>query len=277
MSLEGYVVDARDLSRGRTIALEATCVLEDFKTEYQHIQVFETRVFGKVLLLDGIVMLTEFDEFAYHEMIAHVPLFSHPDPRSVLIIGGGDGGAARESAKHPGVERIDVCEIDEKVIEVSKKHFPDVACGYDDPRVNVIVEDASEHIKEGKGGYDVIIVDSTDPVGPGEPLFKEEFYQHLHDSLTDDGIAVTQSESMFYDLELIKKMAGFNRRIFPIYSYYFCLIPTYPSGHIGFSYCSKRHGPKPPESIGISGLRYYNPEIHRSSFVLPEFAKERIE
>ncbi|MBL7101057.1 MAG: polyamine aminopropyltransferase [Nanoarchaeota archaeon] len=269
-----WITDKWDKVRGRTIAVKVKKVLESCKSEFQKIEVYETECFGRMLVIDGIIMLTDFDEFAYHEMIVHVPLSVHPNPRKVLVIGGGDGGAVRELLKHP-VEEVHVCEIDKEVISISKKYFPDLASGFDDPRVKVFNEDGAEFVK--KKQYDVIIVDSTDPIGPGKALFEAEFYKDLYGSLAEDGIAVTQSESMFYDKELIKKLFDSNKKIFPIVKYYFTNVPTYPSGTIGFSFCSKKYDPiKDRKDKKLEGLKYYNPETHESAFVLPSFIKDII-
>jgi len=180
-----------------------------------------------------------------------------------------------EVIKHQSVQEVVVCEIDPEVIRLCQKHFPELACSFDDPRVTVINEDAAEYIKTKKDYFDVIIVDSSDPIGPAIVLFEQEFYQNLFEALQPDGIAVTQAESMFYDLELIGPWHKRNKTIFPHAYYYFTLIPTYPSGTIGFSFCSKKHTPfeplDPKRIAGIKGLRYYNPNMHQASFALPQF------
>ena len=271
-----WVTDKWDKLQGRTISIKVKKVLESYKSKFQKIDVYETECFGKMFLLDDIIMLTEFDEFAYHEMIAHVPLSVHPNPKKVLIIGGGDGGTAREVLKHP-VEEVHLCEMDEEVINVSKKHFPNLASNLDNSKVKIFYEDGSKFLKEKKKEYDVIIVDSTDPIGIGKTLFKKEFYKDLYESLTDEGIVVTQSESMFYHQDIIKELFENNKQIFPILKYYFTNIPTYPSGTIGFSFCSKKYDPiKDMEDKKIEGLKYYNPEIHKAAFVLPNFMKKII-
>ncbi|NYZ77470.1 polyamine aminopropyltransferase, partial [Candidatus Micrarchaeota archaeon] len=269
--------ESGETEKGRAISVGIKKLLEDVETPYQHLQIFDTVYFGKMLVLDGAIMITDFDEFVYHEMISHVPLLTHPNPKRVLIIGGGDGGVAREVAKHPGVEEIHVCEIDETVVDLCKKHFPKVSTALGDRRVKIFYEDGSKFIKEHKGHYDVILVDSSDPVGPAEPLFKENFYKDLKDAAAADGIIVTQSESMYYHKELLKGMAEFNKRLFPVYKYYHANVPTYPSGVIGFSFCSKKHEPMKfdeKRAAQLKGLQYYTPEIHRAAFVLPKFFRE---
>ncbi len=261
-----------------TIRILINRTLERFRSEYQEIAVLETEKLGRMLVLDGIIMLTEFDEYAYHEMIVHVPLLTHPNPQKVLVIGGGDGGSVREIVKHEEVKEIHLCEIDKAVVEVSKKYLPGLSSGFNDPRVKIFYEDGAKFIKRKKEEYDVIIVDSTDPIGPAVALFEEPFYRDMYSALKPDGIAVTQCESMYYHRDLIKRMFGFISEIFNISGYYFCVIPTYPSGTIGFAFCSKRYHPiKDFDESRVSKLgklRYYNPHIHKASFCLPEFMKD---
>lgn len=246
--------------------------LESYHSKFQKIDVYETAKLGKMLLLDDIIMLTEYDEFAYHEMIVHPALYVHPRVKKVLVIGGGDGGTVREILKHTGVREIHVCEIDEDVISVSKKHFPALASGFDDPKVKIFFEDGAVFVQESKNTYDLIIVDSSDPVGPAEVLFREPFYKNIFHALKEDGISVTQSEGMFFDKETIKELFRFNRNIFPILYYYFTLVPTYPSGTIGFSFCSKKYHPiKDIHTKNGITTQYYTPDIHKASFVLPGF------
>lgn len=268
-----------EAEKGRGLRIEIEKKLEDFKTEYQHLKVFQTKAFGKMLVLDNAIMLTDYDEFAYHEMITHIALNTHPNPKKVLVIGGGDGGAIREIAKHKNVEEIHLCDLDKEVINISKKHFPNIASGFEDKRVKVFIEDGSRFVKENKE-YDIIIVDSPDPVGPAESLFTGEFYESIRDSLNEDGILVTQSESMYYHQELIAKMSKFIPKIFPKYWHYYTLVPTYPSGVIGFSFCSKKYDPikdfQKERAEKLKGLRYYNAGLHLGCFELPSFIKNRI-
>ena len=270
-----------EMKKGRAVSIGIKKLLEQKQSPYQFIQIYETDYFGKMMTLDGAVMFTDYDEFSYHEMMAHVPLLTHPNPKKVLVIGGGDGGAVREIAKHRCVEEIHMCEIDKDVVELSKKYFPQISSALDDPHLTIFYEDGSKFIKERKGHYDVIMVDSTDPVGPAEPLFKEGFYQDLRDATNEEGIVVTQSESMFYYRKLLKEMSEFNRRLYPIYKYYNALVPTYPSGVIGYSFLSKKYDPLEdfgPEAekraAELPGLQYYTPEIHRGSFALPKFFRD---
>ncbi len=259
-----------------TIAVKRLLASE--KSDYQKVEVYDTIPFGRMLTLDGIIMLTQYDNFAYHEMIAHLPLNAHPNPERVLIIGGGDGGTLKEVLKHDTVKEVVLCEIDKVVVDLSRKYFPEFSASFDDPRVTVVIGDGAEYIKSKEKYFDVVCVDSTDFFGPAEVLFRKEFYQGLQRALTDEGIAVTQSESMYYDKDFVIKLQKQNQQVFPVSAYYFTLVPTYPSGTIGFSYCSNKFGPTDnldPERVArINGLNYYNAAIHQASFALPQFAKK---
>ncbi len=263
-----------EVKDGRIMKIGYTNKIASMKSEFQQIDVYQTQAFGRMLVLDDVIMVTEFDEANYHEMIVHVPMTIHPDPRSVLVIGGGDGGTLREVLKHESVKRADLCEIDPGVVEVSKKHLPGLAESFDDERVTVFYEDGAAFVKKHKDTYDLILVDSSDPIGPAEVLFQEAFYRDMYNALTVDGIVATQSESFHYHRSIIRKIAEFSRRIFPVYEYYYTMVPTYPSGVIGFSFCSKsRHPLKDFNAFRakhLSALKYYNPAIHRAAFNLPE-------
>lgn len=173
--------------------------LHSEQTEFQRIDIFESKEFGRMMVLDGYVMLTEKDEFIYHEMIVHVPMVVHPNPKRVLIIGGGDGGTARELLRYKNVESVDLVEIDERVVDISRKYLPQTACSFDDERLHCYFEDGLKFIRHCNNEYDLIIVDSTDPFGPGEGLFTKEFYGNCYKALKEDGIMVNQHESPFYD------------------------------------------------------------------------------
>ncbi|MEW5802634.1 MAG: polyamine aminopropyltransferase [bacterium] len=250
------------------------------RTKYQDIAVLHSPEYGRILLLDGLVMLTERDEFVYHEMIAHVPLLSHPDPRKVLVIGGGDGGTVREILKHPGIEHIDLVEIDEVVIEKCREFFPTVSKGLDSPKVTVHVTDGIEYVRNAPSDYDLVIIDSSDPIGPGEGLFVESFYQCVFNILREDGLMVAQSESPFLHGEIISAMYRSLDKVFPVSRMYLAFIPTYPAGCWSFAWCSK-NGRTPLEYLDVNRYqelqpkpRYYTPEVHRSSFSLPHFIRE---
>ncbi|KAM6925276.1 spermidine synthase [Xenentodon cancila] len=242
----------------------------------------ESKTYGNVLVLDGVIQCTERDEFAYQEMIANLPLCSHSCPKKVLVIGGGDGGVLREVVKHPLVESVVLCEIDEDVINVSKKFLPGMAKGFFSPKLTLHVGDGFEFMKRNQDAFDIIITDSSDPVGPAESLFKESYYQLMKAALTSGGILCSQGECQWLHLELIKEMQTFCKTLFPVVDYAYGTIPTYPSGQIGFMLCSKspetnfREPVKAlsKEEMESMNLKYYNPEIHKASFVLPEFARK---
>ena len=278
---KGWFSEICDMWPGMALSIEIERVLFSKKTHFQQIDLFQTKSHGKMLVLDGIIQLTEVDEFAYHEMMAHVPLFAHPDPKSVLVIGGGDGGVLREVGRHTCIESIDFCEIDDEIIKLSKKFLPQIACGFDDPRININIEDGSQYIKRQKNRYDVIIVDSSDPIGPGEKLFEKHFYQGLKNALRENGIIATQGESFFIHKEYVKNLVKITKQLFPIQAYSHMIVPTYPGGHLGI--CLASLGPelkKPVRSIPKNfqeRLKYYSRKIHRASFVLPYFAQKMID
>ncbi len=254
------------------------------KSDFQKIDVFESEEFGRFLTLDGYIMLTEKDEFIYHDMIVHVPMATNPDIKNVLVIGAGDGGTVRELTRYDRVENIDVVEIDEKVVEVCKELIPKTASKFDDERVHMFYEDGLRYVRDKENMYDLIIVDSTDPFGPGEGLFTREFYGNCYKALTDNGILVNQHESPFYDNDA-KAMQRAHKRIkavFPISRVYQAHIPTYPSGHWLFGYASKKCDPVNNDNIekwnelGIK-TRYYNTELHKGAFAIPNYVKELLE
>ncbi len=249
-------------------------------SEFQRIDIFESKDFGRFLILDGCMMLTEKDEFIYHEMIAHVPMCVNPSIKKILLIGGGDGGSARELLKYSTVERIDLVEIDELVIEACRKFLPQTAACLDDPRVSIKIEDGLKFVRRCVDEYDLIIVDSTDPFGPGEGLFTKEFYGNCFKALRADGIMVNQHENPFYTKDAIAMQRAHKRIVssFPISRVYQLHIPTYPSGHWLFGFASKEH--HPIEGVDFArwkrlGLetRYYNVNLHRGAFALPNYVE----
>lgn len=253
------------------------------QSEFQRIDLFESLEFGRFLVLDGYLMLTERDEFIYHEMIVHVPMAVHSNAAHILVIGAGDGGTVRELTRYNTIKHIDLVEIDEMVIEVSKKYLPGTACAFDDERLSVHCRNGLEYVRDCENKYDLIIVDSTDPVGVGEDLFTKEFYENCYKALKDDGIMVNQHESPFYS-EDAAAMQRTHKRIFntfPISLLYQAHIPTYASGHWLFGFASKKYHPvrdlKPAkwESLGIK-TKYYNTQLHRGSFALPNYVKEML-
>lgn len=270
----------RERFQDRTeLGYKVTDVLHHSVSEFQEIDVVETVALGRMLLLDGMVMTSERDEFIYHEMIAHIPMLAHPNPKNVLVIGGGDGGTIREVLKHPSVERAVLCEIDGDVIEVSKKYLPSIAGKLDDPRVEIEVRDGAAYIANHKNTFDVILIDSTDPIGPGEKLFTQEFYQNTLAALTENGIMACQSESPVAVPDECKRINKLLRSVFPYVQPYTACIPSYPGGQWTWSFCSK--GIKPLENINASvaaelekTARYYNRDIHKSVFILPNYVKQ---
>ena len=207
---------------GYGIAIKAGKVLYSKQSEFQKVEVFESEsTLGRVLTLDDLMMTTEGDEYHYHEMIAHIPMMHHKNPESVLVIGGGDGGTVREVLKHKSVKKVVLCEIDGLVIDACKEFLPTISCGLSDPRIEIKVEDAIEFIKDKKDEYDIILVDSTDPIGPGEGLFTDEFYTNVKNSLKKGGIMVAQSESPFAQKEAVQKMYKLLKRVFPVFGIYY--------------------------------------------------------
>lgn len=258
------------------ITMKINKTLHTEQTEFQYLEMAETAEWGNMLFLDGMVMTSEKDEFVYHEMVAHVPLFTHPNPENVLVVGGGDGGVIREILKHPSVKRATLVDIDGKVIEYSKKFLPSIASGLEDARVEVIVGDGFMHIAESENKYDVIMVDSTEPVGPAVNLFTKGFYDGISRALKEDGIFVAQSDNPWFKADLIKQVQSDVREIFPITKLYLANIPTYPSGLWAFTIGSKKYDPLavPAERFHGIDTKYYTKELHNAAFVLPKFVKD---
>jgi len=263
---------------GISISLKTKTILHTEKTDFQYLEVLDTDVFGRVLVLDGAIQTTIKDEFVYHEMISLVPINTHPNPENVLVVGGGDGGAIREIAKHPKVKKATLVEIDPAVINASKKYFPEISAGLNDPKVEIRIEDGIKHIAESKGKYDIILVDSTDPVGPAVGLFEKGFYQGIYDALKDDGIFVAQTESPFLTEYLMCGVYKNVEPIFPITKLYLAYIPTYPGGMWSFTMGSKKHDPETIEleKIPNTNTRYYTPQVHKAAFALPVFVQNLI-
>lgn len=251
------------------------------QSEFQRIDIFDSKEFGRFLTLDGFMMLTEKDEFIYHEMMVHIPMAVHPTAKKVLIIGGGDGGAIRELVRYPLVEHIDLVEIDELVVEVCKKHLPQTACCFNDERVTIHYQDGLKFIRRCENEYDLIIVDSTDPFGPGEGLFTKEFYGNCYKALKEDGIMVNQHESAFYLDDAVAMQRAHKRIVesFPISRVYQAHIPTYPSGHWLFGFASKKYHPiEDLKAVKWNAMgfktRYYNTQLHVGAFALPNYVEE---
>lgn len=252
--------------------------------DFQRIDVFETKEFGKVLTLDGFLMVTEKDEFIYHEMITHVPMAVNPDIKKILVIGAGDGGTIRELTRYETVEHIDMVEIDREVVTVCKDYLPQTACKLEDERVHIHYEDGLKFVRKPVNEYDLIIVDSTDPFGPGEGLFTKEFYGNCFKALTEHGILINQHESPYYenDLKAMQRAHKNIKSVFPVSTVYQIHIPTYPSGHWLFGFASKGLSPiKDLKAEKWNGLglktKYYNTNLHLGSFALPNYVMELLE
>ncbi|MCL2085009.1 MAG: polyamine aminopropyltransferase [Oscillospiraceae bacterium] len=254
------------------------------RSEFQRIDVFESAEFGRILTLDGFIMITEKDEFIYHDMMVHVPMAVNPDIKSVLVVGAGDGGTVRELTRYPGVEHIDMVEIDRLVVDVCRQYFPQMTAGLSDRRVTLRYEDGLKFVRSKQNEYDLIIVDSTDPFGPGEGLFTREFFGNCHKALTARGIMVNQHESTYYD-SYVGAVRRMHKRIAALFErayVYQAHIPSYPSGHWLFGFASK--GPHPLDDLQESrwnelGLhtRYYNTRLHKGAFALPNYIFEQLE
>jgi spermidine synthase len=279
----GHIVYKENYTGGNAgLFMKVKRVIYSEQTPFQRIDIFEHPDFGRVFALDGITMCTESDEFMYHEMLVHVPLFTHPEPKKVLIIGGGDGGSLREVLKHGTVEKAVLCEIDPNVIEASKKYLKMTATDFDNPKTKIVNENGADFVKKYSDYFDVIIIDSTDPTaGEGGHLFTREFYKDCYKALKTDGLLSAETEDPFYDKGWVA--IAFNRisSAFPISRMYTGFMTTYPSGMWTYSLGSKKYDPIKdfnPERVKEiqSRLRYYNSEIHKASFSLPQFLKELI-
>jgi len=270
---------------GQANSLEVKEVLSHCRSDFQDVLVFESTTWGKVLVLDGVIQLTERDEMSYQEMLAHIPMFSHPDPKSVLIVGGGDGGMLREVVKHTGVEHVKMCEIDGKVIEASKEYFPKQSTGFADPRADLLIGDGLAFARAAADEtYDVIIVDSSDPVGPADGLFSKDFYANAHRILKPNGILATQGECLWVNGEFIEILLKENLAPFASAEYASIQVPTYPSGQIGCCIGRKAGATstlpscrEPAREVPADmDLRYYSKDMHQAAFALPAFMAKRL-
>lgn len=264
-------------SKDVIISYRITKTLHTEQSPYQSIAFVDSLQYGRMLLLDSIVQTTEKDEFVYHEMITHVALNAHPNPRRILVVGGGDGGSIREIMKHESVEEAILVDIDQRVVELSKQYLPTISCALDDPRVKVHIEDGLQYVKRVKNEFDLIIVDSTDPIGPAVGLFAQEFYRDLFAALKEDGMFVAQTESPWIDNEMLPDLHAGLRDVFPIVKLYLAAIPTYQSGLFSFTICSKQYDPtRPLPQKPALDTKYYSPAIHEAAFVLPPCVAELI-
>lgn len=258
---------------------EVEKVLFEAKTPFQHLVIFENKAFDRVLALDGIIQTTARDEHIYHEMMVHVPVLAHGNAKKVLIVGGGDGGILRETLKHPGISQVTMVEIDAAVVEMSKQYLPSISDGaFDDPRLNLIIDDGMKYVKDSSETYDVIITDSTDPIGPAEVLFSDDFYSCAKSRLNEGGIVVSQNGVSFlqeWELE------GTYRRLSSLYKdayFYLASVPTYIGGFMSLAWATDDNTLR-TQSLEVIRerfmqspfkTRYYNPEMHVSSFSLPQ-------
>lgn len=248
------------------------------RSEFQEVAVVDTDQFGRMLVLDGVFQTCIFDEFIYHEMISHIPLNCHPNPKRVLVIGGGDGGAVREVLRHKAVEKVEMVEIDGLVVEASKKYLPEISSALNEnpDKLELKIGDGIAHMAQAENEYDVIIVDCSDPIGPGEGLFTEAFYKNVYKALKPDGLFVQQTESPFYHQELIRRLTKDIQSLFPITRLYLANIPLYPGGLHCFTIGSKQYDPLKIDETKIPQMetRYYNQALQKGAFVLPNFVKE---
>ncbi|KAK0739903.1 Spermine/spermidine synthase-domain-containing protein [Apiosordaria backusii] len=281
---DGWFREISNMWPGQAMTLKVEKVLHHEKSKYQDVLIFKSTDYGNVLVLDNVIQATERDEFAYQEMITNLAMMSHPSPKKVLVIGGGDGGVLREVVKHECVEEAILCDIDEAVIRLSKQYLPHMSAGFDHPKVKVHVGDGFKFLDDYKNTFDVIITDSSDPEGPAESLFQKPYFQLLHDALREGGVITTQAENQWLHLPLITKLKQDCKEIFPVAEYAYTTIPTYPSGQIGFMVCTKdanRNVKVPLRSWSKEEeeklCRYYNSEIHKASFVLPTFAAKALQ
>jgi spermidine synthase len=267
------------------VAMQASRVLYENQTEHQHLVIFDNDTFGRVMMLDGVVQLTARDEFIYHEMMAHVPLFAlGPDrAKRVLVVGGGDGGVIREVLKHKSVERVVLCELDNTVIELSREHFPQISRGaFDDPRVEIVIADGVKYVAQANEQFDAVIVDSTEPVGPAAVLFTPEFFQGCARSLTSHGVLVTQNGLPFLHPDHLSGTMKLFRSIFQDSATYLVNQPTYFGGPFALAWASNDPSIRAITPASLQerhdelrlDLRYYNPHVHTASFALPNYIRE---
>lgn len=258
-------------------------VLFEAKTDCQHLVIFENAQFGRVMTLDGVVQTTENDEYIYHEMLTHVPILAHGEVKKVLIIGGGDGGILRECLRHHTIEAVHMVEIDRQVIDMASEYFPNHSQGaFDHPKAKIIIDDGCRYVAECTEHYDVIICDSTDPIGPGEALFTESFYRDCKSCLTDGGVMVTQNGVLYFQLDELMQSARFFKQLYKAPTFYRAAIPTYVGGDMALGFASDDEQlsnvsiDELTRRFKASGLktRFYNPAMHHGAFALPQYVCE---
>jgi spermidine synthase len=275
------------LHRGFRVRLKADTILFDNATEHQRLIIFENADYGRVMMLDGVVQLTTKDEFVYHEMMSHVPLFAHGKANKALIIGGGDGGVLREALKHPELDSVTLCEIDRSVVDLCRLHFPEVSAGaYDDPRTNIVIADGTKFVAETDERFDVIMVDSTDPIGPGAVLFTKEFYTDCQRCLAPGGILATQNGLPFLQASELKQSVGYFRELFRDPFAYLATTPSYFGGPMSFGWATdnpklrwlkRRKIERRYDKAGAFPTRYWRPDVHVAAFALPTYVRELVE
>jgi len=260
-------------------------VLYEVQTEHQHLIIFENGTFGRVMMLDGVVQLTEADEFVYHEMMAHVPLMAQPEPKRVLIIGGGDGGVLREVLRHKSVERAVLCEIDQSVIDMSRRYLDFISRGaFDDPRAEVVVADGTKFVAETDERFDAIIVDSTDPIGPAVALFTRDFYANCKRALAGNGVLIAQSGLPFLQGGELRGVQEKFRALFKDAGAYIMTTPTYIGGPMSASFGCDDPGRRTPALEALKArralvegeMKYYTPEVHLAAFALPAYVRQYV-
>jgi spermidine synthase len=260
---------------GSGLFFRATRRLLSEKTPYQKMEIYETASHGRVLLLDGLVQTTEGDEFFYHEMLVHPAMMTHPRPREILIIGGGDGGTLREVLRHPVTSAV-LVEIDARVIEACRKYFPGLSSSFADKRAEIVVGDGNRYVRETDRRFDVVLVDSSDPVGPSAVLHQKDFYAALKRRLRPGGIIAAQAGAPLFYLEHLRRKRIFLEDLFSYALYYLGPVPTYPGGLWCYAFLSDRVNPlKQPPGKVPGKLKYYNADVHRAAFALPEFLKKK--
>ncbi|KAJ3650952.1 hypothetical protein Zmor_017025 [Zophobas morio] len=277
----GWFSEINELWPGQCLSLQVEEVLLNEKSDFQDVLVLQTKHHGRALILDGIIQCTEHDEFSYQEMISFLPLCAHPAPSRVLIVGGGDGGVARECHKHPLVEHVVQVEIDSKVVDASRRFLPFMAQGFDSDKLTLTIGDGFKYMEEHKNEFDVIITDSSDPIGPAVNLFTESYFRLLKGALKRGGVICSQNGTVWTELDKVKETLDHCRKHFPVVKYAVTSVPTYPSGQIGFivAAAGKADPAVPKFRVGEAeveemGLRYYNGEVHSAAFVLPNFVKK---
>ncbi len=260
-------------SRSSGIFFETKRTLFKKKSPFQEIEVIENPYFGRMLLLDGLVQTTEKDEFFYHEMLIHPAMVTHHEPRQILIIGGGDGGALKQVLRHP-IEEVRMVEIDPDVIAVAKKYFPWLLPSLEDDRANILIADGKEFLEKSRDKYDVVLVDSSEPVGPSVSLHKRNFYELIKDRLAPGGIACAQMGAPFYQGEALKRAKNDMKDVFGIARFYLSPVPTYPGGNWCYVYLSDQVDPFDIKREPPPDLQYYNLEIHKAAFALPNYLQK---